>query len=291
MRSNSLIYILFPLFIFSSGSYGQLSQNAGDTILLTRIGKVPGNYQVTGTRVENISILFQEPSTVNNVNYSIGGNLGRGAFTLFTGIGTGAARDVDWNFHCLVETNDPQYNWQSDIFCPGAVIKNTNRVKNNDGSRSVETTYEKEFYWQQGAVGFIIEAGDTIGRYWIIMNPRTDSGLVKWKDAVYHGAIRHDNNPFQQTREFAFAGEFRGQESALFFNSDENKVYIFSATGLVGIYQYDRFQAFVKKKKRVNPYILIKNDCDGRMHMDILRLAMAGQWFKDTIDPSYLMKQ
>ncbi len=286
-----VIILVMSLVLFSlQPAAAQDSQNTGNVISLTRTDRFPGAYMVECGRISSIRCRLSEPVLAEKPTYTLGGNIGRGLFTVITGIGTDVTNAVIWHIISEICTNDSNLNWHLHLYGPGTLTKETSKVTNENGSKSVETTYKREIFWDS-AVGFIVEKCDTIGAMYISINPRNNSNLVKWTKTVYKEGVPHSKSNFKvkQTAEFSFWGELRDLEFAILFNSDENKIYIFNDQGLTGIYIYDKLQTFVKKKKRVQPYLqMFTGSNQGRM--DCLRLAMTGQAFKDFLDPPFLLQ-
>jgi hypothetical protein len=278
----SIFCILFLLF---SGSTikAQDSLIIYDTIHLLRLDDYRYDYSLEDSIINKISIQTSAAIQMNDVHFKIGGSLLGGAFTLATGIGIPGSKPVDWYMPSTIRTNNPKLDWISDVYCPGYIEKQRERVTNSDGSKSVETSYENVFSWHAGALGYIIEAGDTVGWHYVIRFPRTDSALVNWREIVYRGQTEHKTINYT---EFALLGEFLGKKSAIIFNSDENRLYIFDQYDLKGIYQITKPPSpLVRKKKRivVQPYLLVKENLTGYERMDVLRLAMIGLRMKSAI--------
>jgi hypothetical protein len=280
-----IITIFFLLFQVFSGDKikAQDSLIIYDTIHLLRLDDYRYDYSLEDSIINKISIQASAAIQMNDVHFKLGGSLLGGAFTLATGIGIPGSKPVDWYLPCTIRTNNPKLDWISDVYCPGYIEKQRTRVTNSDGSKSVETSYENVFSWQNGALGYIIEAGDTVGWHYVIRFPRTDSSLIAWRQIVYKGQTEHKTINYM---EFALLGEFLGKKSTLIFNSDDNRLYIFDQYDLKGIYQITKPPSpLVRKKKRivVQPYLLVKENLTGYERMDVLRLAMIGLRMKSAI--------
>jgi len=203
--------------------------HAFDTIHLFHHDFYSNDYSLKDTLIHTISIQTTAATQMNDVHFKLGGSILGGLATIATGIGFGSAKEVDWYLASAIRTSNPRLDWTFDVYCPGYVEKERTRVKNDDGSFSVETNYVDKFLWHERAICFIIEAGDSIGWHYVYRFPRTDSAAQKWSHMVYKG------NPVPQAvnyREFALIGEFTGKESGILFNSEDNRIYIFNGSEL-----------------------------------------------------------
>lgn len=272
------------LVCMSNISRAQQPLTAFDTISLKQSQLYYDDYTLNDSTVTRISIQATAPVQMNDVKFKVGGDIWRGALTLISGIGIGGAKEVDWYLAASIRTNNTHYDWISDIYCPGYIEKQRARTTNSDGSHGVETSYVNVFSWQRGALGYIIESGDTIGWHYVVRNPKTDTATIQWANMVYNYTSGKTNiNP----ADFAMLGEFLGKKSILFYNSAENRMYIFRQTELLGICQFAKIPSpLVRKKKRVyvQPSLLVNPLITGPEKYDVLRLSMVGKRFINAME-------
>ncbi len=256
-----------------------------DTIKFTQTNYSPIELTLSDTLINLMSLENATAKQMNDVHFKTGGNMLRGMITLATGFGIGDAKDVDWYLTSDIQTNNPELDWKMDVYCPGNVEKQRSRVKNENGSYSLETYYVNTFLWNKGALGFIIEKNDTIGWHYVHREPRTDTAVQKWARQVYPPDQEYSLVNYQ---EFALLGEFTGKESSIYYNSISDRIYIFSDQGLKGIFQCQPPppQNLFKKKKRIppQPYLLADNSLTAWERIDLLRLAMVGLRMKSAIE-------
>ena len=256
---------------------------AYDTLYLKLQSANVDDYLLADTIISGISIHASAPVQMNDVKFKIGGDMWRGALTLISGIGISGAKDVDWYLAASIRTSNPNYDWISDIYCPGYIEKQRTRTTNSDGSHGVETSYVDVFSWQNGALGYIIEAGDTVGWHYVVRYPARDTATIQWANQVLNPNPGKTNfNP----NDFALLGEFLGIKSIMIYNSAENRMYIFRQKELLGICQYAKIPSpLVRKKKRVyvQPYLLVNREMPVPDRIDVLRLAILGKQFKNEI--------
>jgi len=285
MKTLSVIlFCLISLLVQGGFIKAQDTLAVFDTIKLVHTDYYRNDYALEDTLINSISIQNSAVQQMKDVHFKLGGNILAGMMTLATGIGFGSSKEVDWYLASVLRTNNPKLDWILDVYCPGYIEKERTRVKNDDGSFSVETNYVDRFSWHQGAIGFIIEAGDTIGWHYVYMEPRTDTALLKWSQLVYTGKKEHTSLAY---REFGLHGEFNGNISSIFYNSNNNRIYLFTGNELTGIFQCQKPPPqilFNKKKRKIaQPYLLVNNKLTAWDRMDILRLAMVGLRIKNVI--------
>jgi hypothetical protein len=285
MKSLSAIAICLFMFLIPGGFLkAQDGIAAFDTIHLVQTDYYQDTFSLEDTLINTISIQKTAAVQKNDVHFNLGGNIIGGILTLATGFGFGGTRETDWYLASTIRTNNQKLDWILDVYCPGYIEKERTRVTNSDGSHSVETNYINRFSWSNGALGFIIETGDTIGWQYVFRNPRTDTAVQKWSQPVFKGIPVHSAINYS---EFALVGEFTGIESCILFNSVDNRIYIYKGDELSGMYQCQKPpQLKLSKKKRkpaAQPYLLINTNLTAWERMDVLRLAMVGLRMKSAI--------
>jgi hypothetical protein len=276
--------ILWLLAGFNTNSRAQQQVPTFDTIYLKQTQAYFDDYTLNDSIISRISIQASAPVQMNDVKFKIGGDMWRGALTLISGIGISGAKDVDWYLAASIRTNNSHYDWVSDIYCPGYIEKQRTRTTDSDGSHGVETSYVNVFSWNRGALGYIIEAGDTIGWHYVIRTPKTDTSIVQWVNKVYKSNTEKMN--FNPT-DFACKGEFLGKVSVMLYNAAENRMYIFRHDELLGICQFAKIPSpLVRKKKRVyvQPYLLVSTGITAPDKTDLLRLSITGKRFKNAME-------
>ena len=280
-----LVFCLITL-LFRGGSLSAQGTDIGfDTLKISCTDYFRSEYIVDDSLINSISIQTSAVKQMNDVHFSFGGDILRGALTLATGLGIGGSENVDWYLASVIRTNNPKLDWELDVYCPGYIEKERTRVKNDDGSYSVETKYTERFSWHNGAIGFIIESGDTIGWHYVHKNPRTDTALRIYAKQIFNERVGHSSFNY---REFALLGELAGNKNVIVYNTDDNRIYLFAGEVLTGIFQCPKPPpqiGFVKKKRKVLPsYLLVSSNLTQWERMDVLRLVMVGLRMKNAIE-------
>lgn len=275
---------LFMLMIPASFIKAQDTISAFDTLHLVHANYYLDNYSVDDSIITTISIHTSQIVRLNDIHFTVGGDILDGILALSPGVGIGNTKDVDWYMAALIRTNDPKLDWISDVYCPGYVKMRKVKTKKADGSRSVETEYENAFSWQKGALNFIIEAGDTVGWHYVYMDPRINPALAKWSKIVYKNK---QGSHAINYKDFALLGEFLGKESAILYSSKENMFYLFAGNQLLGKYQCQKPKPLIsctrKERKVIQPYLLVNHKLGKWERVDILRLTMVGLRMKNAI--------
>jgi hypothetical protein len=274
-----LFIVILYIFIFMMSCTDMNAQEtfvAFDTIKIVQAEYYLPEYTIEDTIISKINIQITPTKQLEDVHFKPGADLLGYLVTTTTGLGLGGSKESNFFLASTIRTNNPKLDWNIDVYTPGYVQKNRERVKNSDGSTSVNTTYTNIFAWQKGAIGYIIETGDTIGWYYVYLEPRKDSVMQRWFQPVFKGKQIPTIYNF---KEFALKGEFTGREIELLYNTEENRIYLYEGAMIKGIYQCQKPpKVALKKKNRTvyQPYLLVNEKLNEWERMDELRLAMVG---------------
>jgi hypothetical protein len=215
-------------------------------------------------------------------------DLGNGALTAITGIGFSTTTEGNWKISGTIRCNDSLGDWNINMFCEGYIEKNRERVRDSDGSWSVETYESKVFYWDRDATGLIIENSDTIGYFLIIMNPREDSLMKPMADYILPDrTVVEDVRPKFRVmvswkpapgNDYGIIGKFCGKDFYIIRNGTDRKAWISIDNVLVSKFQSDLDYPGLSKKYRIQPYLLINTTIPGQDRRDLFRLAMLSRF-------------
>ena len=266
------------LFCFGSGIKAQISGGIPDTIYISRKGNNQ-QYKIAGTDISKVSLGGYSPQVVNG-NSSFGRDLGSNTYALYTGVGIGEKKDVDFVIQGLIKTDDSKLNWQMDFYCEGSIQKERKSVRNDNGSFSSRIVDLKSIYWGRGATGYIIESLDTVGIYGMVIQPEITPELEEMLQDVNEEVFKHSDSVFYLTWEYAMVGTFRGEETAILYNSAVNKIYIIEGNTLKGELQLESEVKDTNRKDVVELKLLVHNILAQDEKDDLLRLAMLGIWLR-----------
>ena len=280
MKKNSLLLMCLFLFILSETEINaQETKGIYDTIHIYGKGNRK-KYTVEASKFGYIQLAGYNPDVVRKLA-KFGGDLVGESLTSLTGIGFGGTRDVEFVYPGQIITAMPYYDWQMNVYCEGSITTERNRVKNSDGTHSVQTTEKRYYYWDRGTKGIILGMADTIGRLEIIRWPKPDPVLDKWIIDVAQKKREQGDSLFASAWRYVTLCQFRGKETAIWYNYAANEIYILAANELLGVLQIGNLPDRIKRKTPVKFTLLALNSLPENDRIDILRLAMFGLWLKD----------
>lgn len=270
-----------------------------DSIALQKPKEARPRYELTHPSITELSIKTKGP---RRSRYTVGQAAGDAARQIFAGVmgSFGSSQDVAWQLQGFIETNADSLNWQVDLFCPGELEKNSERVRNSDGSRSIQTEKTAVFHWDRGASGILLEKGDTIGRFIIRLHPQTDSLLAAKAEGLFEKEDPSQGKPSRNRwmeaamdelfTDYALAGTLHGKTMMLFYNARAGKSWIYTGDNLAAFFQSDKDVKGVvnvgKKAVRVRPYLLLSPNVSVTETADYLRLALVSRYIADAVAPS-----
>lgn len=285
---------LFAAAIFLSGIFsafqvrGQGVMAGIDSVPLLKPRIISSLYIFENNGTKNIQILDMEDEFVKYKPKTFLRDLGNGALTAITGFGFSTTTDGNWKTSGTIHCNDSLGDWKINLFCEGYLEKNRERIKDADGSWSVETYESKVFYWDKDANGLIIENQDTIGYFIIIMNPREDSLMQSLAGYILPETVADENArpKFKVTvswkpvpgKDYGIVGKFRNRDFFVIRNGTDRKAYISLDNSLVCKFQSDLDYPGLSKKHRIMPYLMINNTVPGQDRRDLFRLAIFSRY-------------
>jgi hypothetical protein len=292
----AILFILsFPVLTFSQDT--TMAQNPAvsfDTIRFLHKGHY--SYQVPFTTVKEINYELSKIKLSKSSRFSIGGSIGRGALTLFTGVGWDNTKKVNWVMPGLIQTDPIPFDWNVEVYFQGSATRETKRVKESKGNYSLDNHNENIIYWDQEADGIIFGSGYTIGKYRITNNPRSKPELDSLSKKAYeYEAKQAITDPLSRlevkfiemdfmNRAFAFYGKYLDVESVIFYNHDLQRAYLFEENELRGIYQHGKSGEISSNAKAAEPMLLLKTNLSEDVQLHFLLLALVSQWFKDSVN-------
>lgn len=140
---------------------------------------------------------------------------------------------------------------------------------------------KKTIYWEKGAKGFILESEDTLGRYHLILDPKSDPELEKCIGVITEKEAVNGNSLSDAIWSYAMYGSFRWKESAILYNSAENKIYLLAEDDLKGILLKASYPNNLKNNDMFEYKLLVKNTLLEYERNDLMRLAMVGIYVKN----------
>ncbi len=280
----NLIFIFLTGILFASPVCGQIQMEGLDSIPMFKPRTNRSLYRFEENGVKEIQILDNHIELVRYKPNAFIRDIGNGALTALTGFGFGSTTDGNWKISGTIQCNDTLSNWAINMFCEGYLQKNRERVRDNDGSWTVETNETNVYYWEKNASGLIMESQDTIGYFLIVMNPREDTLMKTWSDYFLPEKVADDNAKSKikvvvswkpvPGNDYGIVGKFRNKDFFIIRNGTDRKAWISMDNILRCKFQSDLDYPGLSKKYRIMPYLLINNNIPGQDRRDLFRLAI-----------------
>jgi hypothetical protein len=222
------------------------------------------------------------------------GNNGGGLMTLVTGIGWNSSSAAVWKVSSRISCNDSLADWTVVLFCQGELERTRERVRDSDGSWSVEKDEVPHYFWDRKAAGIIIEGTDTIGYFDICTNPRSDS-LMKEYAGLVLPPLKEGGSAARMTwfvvgrpgagMDYGITGKLAGKPFWLIHNGLDRKVWISYDSLLSGRFQSDLDLPQVSKKYRINPCLVINSGIQPDNRRDLFRFAVLSVLLSGFLSP------
>jgi hypothetical protein len=290
MHANILGTIFFMLIM--NVLIAQPSTRGFDSIQLVKPKKSQALYTPDHTVIRELRFkrlkLKRNPANVGQIL----GETGTTLLTLFTSIGSGHSRKVNWLQTGEINTNDKSLDWEVQLYCQGELAKSKERVKNDDGSFSISTDKSAKLFWEKGGSGIIIEKNDTIARFLVTLSAQTDSIFFHHFKSFQLDTVSL-SPPFRyftdaRASDYALKGNFRANDFEIIFDSDNWKAWIYQDNELIGMYQSDNDA----NRKRTNipnnsvvPLLLYNKSREAGLQ-DLIRISILSRLVNDMVSTS-----
>ncbi len=300
MRKLNPNFISFFLLIFIPLILpAQDSLSLKDSIPVNKPKKAGRHYVINHASLGEISIKMGNPIKFpfpgGRILSDSANDAGASFETGYLGLHTARART--FLLHGELDCENPGLNWAIALFSEGLMEKTFSSVKQEDGSRSLTSDKTITLYWNKGAGGMIVEQADTIGRFYIEMDCLKNEFLKPFTNYVYSEKVSPVKSSSRNewylagiTRpipEYGIYGKIRGRNFALLTNGKYYQSYIFVDAKLVCFFQSDiDFQPGLKKKDRVQPYILYDDTTPILLQNDLFRLAIMSRLLMEALGRS-----
>ena len=268
------IFCFCLLTVLSLPSLSAQSPTAGfDSLAISKIKKT--KYQLAHPVFTSMQLKTKGPKrSAYTFNEAVGDGIGK----LFTAIlpGLTSSEEMNWELQHDIEANIDSINWRLKMYCPGELEKTTERVRNSDGSKSVNVDAMAILSWQKGSRAILLEQGDTIGRFMVTVNPY-DSLFYGTRD-LYSPAsgVTRERRWQGETvlKDFALAGKFRDDELQIFFDARLLKAWIYRNKSLQAVFQSDVLDLDKPSLRRTPPiYLLCRPGLTQTELADCIQLA------------------
>ena len=298
MNARVTVILIFVLSVISLASKAQINTSHLDSIPFSKPRVFFRQYEFNHPVLKEVKISLPKIKKADKGNYSskdaakdftadIAASIFGGVFTPTT------SRELNWLIEGKIKCNHEWLNWDIELYCSGELHKEKVRVKNDDGSKSVQTIKTIILDWDSGATGFIIENEKSIGKFLVIRQPRWDSLFYKANKDVFdepkvllksanknkfYNSLLNNNLP-----EYAVVGMFRDEKFVLIANGVSRNMWFFINDKLVCVFQPDLDNLSIRKKDRIMPYILVDGQVSDAELVDWFRLALVSKYLSTAI--------
>jgi hypothetical protein len=248
------------------------------------------SYELQNAPLSIVQLKWKNPK---RSKHTLGNMAGDGARNLLTSILGGhntTAQSMDWQMSQELNTNVDSLNWKIDLFCSGELEKESHRVKNDDGSHSLDTKKTAHLFWEKGTSGYVLEKEDTIMQFVVALSPFNNTSFNEEKNTIYlerqMGASDPGGYNFTGAN-YYLNGRFRDQNLEVFFNGSVHKAWMYVDKKLLAMFQTtnegeSRNRRIDKKAARIAPYFLYDKGSSISL-TDLLRLGMMGLLIEESV--------
>jgi hypothetical protein len=272
-----LLAILFSLAMFDAAAQNILAEY--DSIPVSKPKMKYKVYQFNNPLLQEISIDYGKPKTMDEEPNKFWKNLGGGAFTLFTGLSTETSEEKLWVTKNELKSDNNEYSWDIHFFFVGEYSKTRDRIKNEDGSVSVETNKGVYINWSNPTYGLILEKNDTIGNFTVITNLQSDGTSQKWLSKLENESSvvptkKSKFVPEQWHDDFKIAGNYKGKSFQIIVSGRNIKSLILFDNKPVAIFKDEPALVVLGKKNRIEKYLLHEKMIGDAEIIDLFRLSV-----------------
>jgi hypothetical protein len=282
MRYSGVLFFALAVLFFGQ-SHAQSGMEGYDSVVVRKPSTAKLRYEVDQQMFQEISIKPGKPEPDKRATGGVGGFLGRNAMASLLG-NWGSSRETNIRIPSQIRTEPEGYGWNIDTYVDGAMERNTERVRNSDGSRSTQTTKTLHVNWWKGAWGNIIDSQDTIGAFALSLNPGRDSILreaySKIRDSLPDIDVRRSffSSYNLSDRDYGLFGNFKESPFYILYFREERLGYIYMNGKLDALVVTDNDQPGVinltSKKKRTQPKLLVRAGLTENQRADMIRMAL-----------------
>lgn len=276
-KLNILLALLFSVTMFSAAAQKILPEY--DSIPVTKSKLKNKTYLFNNPLLKEISIVNGKPKAVSENPNKFWKNLAGGTLTMFTGISTGTSGESIWVTENQLKTANSEYECEVHFFFAGEYSKTRERIKNDDGSSSIET--EKGIYidWSKQTYGFITEKHDTIGEFTLLTDLYSDIESNKWLSKMENESTEVRSSaskflPAQMLIDFKITGFYKGKYFKIIISGKNYKSLILFDSKPVAIFQDEPGYVFLGRKNRIEKYLLHEKMISDTEIVDLFRLSL-----------------
>jgi len=298
------LFILLVGLLFSFQLSSQSFFDGYDSIPILKPNKSKSLYKFDNSIINEILIKTKRTKRSKYPASQVFGDMGRGALTMLFGkfMDFEDSDFVTWKFRGKLICNDENYNWDINLFCDGESVKLSESIENDDGSSTLQTYEDKYFNWENEATGIIIEKKDTIGKFFIVMDPQNDSILKQRTNEIFSQAalnypekkktisqnfLENLLDVSMSTPEFyidyGILGKFRDKNFSIIVDGISRKTWFFEEGKLQCVFEADLDKISFSKNEKMMTYLLLDTRISENGKPDWFRLAIFSKYLSETL--------
>ncbi len=185
-----------------------------DSIPFSNVRMQAGQYELDGWDVGSFQLKTGRTYPFLELKPQGKENFEEGVWTLLTGLNTSTLRESAWIFPNSIEFQQSKSKTKIPLIVKGYYEKTRERVKQADGSKTLETTENIMLFLDEGAWGWFIHQNDTVGEFAVTKRGVNQAG-VKWNQ--YFGSNLawlqeklKKYGPLETPTDFYIEGRYRG---------------------------------------------------------------------------------
>jgi len=291
------VFVLVFSILYSLKIPAQTALLGTDSVIFTGVKSAKDRFTFSDGGTREISVRGKQTKLAADKGKQFASDAGNGLITLM-GLNMSSSDEVSLKVPGTIICNDGLPDWEVALFCEGFMEKSRERVRDEDGSLSVNTETVYTYYWEKEATGTLEENGVTIASFIISMYPREDSLLKPMagyfllppqvKEVKEPTTMKElmetfaTNTGEPSQKDYGIRGTFRGKPFSMVSDARQNKSWIFYE-GRYTAMVYGGNLMNHKNKGVPDPYILIKIYDSGPERRDLFRLVMVCRYLNYTL--------
>lgn len=279
-------------------STAQLSTDGFDSLIVVPQKKKALSYFVDHPDVQEINLRINKIKNEKTSAESVFGGIARTSLAMLIGSWSGGA-DMEFVLPCELRSSVPNTGWNIFLYVQGVREKSSERVRNSDGSKSIETTKKKILYWERGSWGILVAHTDTVARFAVSIDPLNDPELMK----AARKLLQKKNIPEEVEKkkkkfsllyppegfmkrtmvDYGLFGTFREHQLLIIYGVEESKGWIFWDNELQAVFKNHEFTDPRRPAYSTSPYILIRPGLNEQKKSDLIRLALFSSLMEQSV--------
>ncbi|XOV95270.1 MAG: hypothetical protein ACFHWX_11285 [Bacteroidota bacterium] len=258
-------------------SYGQPM----DSIAFGKARLQGGKYELNRFGISKIKLKKGGPSPATDDGIRKDEKIIEGLFTFFTGWSTSSSSETLWHVNNSVKFTGIGKELYFPVLVRGYYEKTRERVNNDDGSHSMESTEMHHLYWDEGADGIIQVTGNKLGDFSVKTRMLANDSIEFWKRNIdrqnpsWLDKKLNKYSSYEEPDDFLVNILFEDQYYSLVYNGDYFQCALIHNQEIIGLWQDAPAYTIVSNKNRINPYLLLqKNITDTEAQRNITLLSM-----------------